>query len=160
MEKVKAVAAVAHSFPCSSPPTVYVLGDFQFSGFWAPQNLQLDGALFPWCREAAGPLRPPPPTSKLPQSTNHIKGRRAEQMKTNVTPVSAVLAGLMKRAALVTDCVSDTKMIKIWPKTRRENPNPSTSHHLPVFETFGRAPRSGVFGFGELAAIPRLADGG
>lgn len=37
-----------------------------------------------------------PTPSKLLQPTNHIKGRRAEQVKTNVTPVSAVLAWLMK----------------------------------------------------------------
>lgn len=31
VEKVKAVA-VAHYFPCSSPPTVYGLGEFQHCG--------------------------------------------------------------------------------------------------------------------------------
>lgn len=33
VEKVGAVAAVAHCFPCSSPPTVYGLGGFQHGGF-------------------------------------------------------------------------------------------------------------------------------
>lgn len=33
VEKVKAVAPAARCFPCSTPPTVYGLGDFQLSGF-------------------------------------------------------------------------------------------------------------------------------
>lgn len=32
VEKGEAEAAVAHCFPCSSPPTVYELGYFQLGG--------------------------------------------------------------------------------------------------------------------------------
>lgn len=53
VEKVKSVAPAARCFPCSTPPTVYGLDDFQLSGFGPLET----SSWMEHCFHGAGKLR-------------------------------------------------------------------------------------------------------
>lgn len=74
VEKVKAVAPTARCFPCSTPPPVYGLGDFQLSGFGPLKT----SSWMEHCFHGAGKLRCLCVTPHTPAT--HIKGSRVEQI--------------------------------------------------------------------------------